>query len=379
MGPGDFYDNEVLIDLQTLNVDAASFTQLERQAVAELGGGQAAAPRPDSETVATRVGELILDIVARRGKMHNPATGSGGMLIGTVREVEPRSAHFHDLQPGDHIATLVSLSLTPLRLDRIRRVYLDTDQVDVDGQAILFESGIYARLPAPDDIPEKLALAVLDVAGAPAQTAKLVGPGDTVVILGAGGKSGLLCTYEARRRAGPDGLVIGVTGSEASFRRFEGFIAACDRVGAPTSTSTSTPAPTRAHAHTIAPAPVVAVRADATHPLEVQTAVRRLTGGRPACDLADVTINCVNVPGTEMAAIMATRRGGTVYFFSMATSFTAAALGAEGIGHDVTMMIGNGYTEGHAELALNLLREAPVLRRLFEDVFVGSLERGKAE
>ncbi|MFY9454826.1 MAG: L-erythro-3,5-diaminohexanoate dehydrogenase, partial [Bacillota bacterium] len=85
------------------------------------------------------------------------------------------------------------------------------------------------------------------------------------------------------------------------------------------------------------------------------------TSGR----LADVTINCVNIPGTEMASIMATRDGGTVYFFSMATSFTASALGAEGIGKDVTMIIGNGYTKGHAEIALSVLRENSVLMEMF--------------
>ena len=39
----------------------------------------------------------------------------------------------------------------------------------------------------------------------------------------------------------------------------------------------------------------------------------------------------------------------------MATSFSAAALGAEGLAADVTMLVGNGYVPGHAELALDLL------------------------
>ena len=53
-------------------------------------------------------------------------------------------------------------------------------------------------------------------------------------------------------------------------------------------------------------------------------------------------------------------------FFSMATSFAAAALGAEGLAADVTMLIGNGYLPGHAEYALDLVREQPRLRRLFQ-------------
>ncbi|MBC7082775.1 MAG: L-erythro-3,5-diaminohexanoate dehydrogenase [Firmicutes bacterium] len=308
------YDNEILVDVDTLNVDAASFTQIKQQA-----GGD------DDE-----IKRIMLGIVRERGKHHNPVTGSGGMFIGTVREIGPELAGKVNLKPGDRIASLVSLSLTPLVIEEILEIRKDTDQVKIRGQAILFESGIWAVLPC--DMPASLALAVLDVAGAPAQTAKLVRPGDTVLVIGAGGKSGLLCLYEAKKRAGVTGKVLALAHSQASLDRvIESGLAD--------------------HAFS----------ADATRPLEVFEKVSELTCGK----LADITINCVNIPGTEMASIMATRDKGIVYFFSMATSFTAAALGAEGIGKDVTMIIGNGYTEGHAEIALATLRESPVLMEMF--------------
>ncbi|MDK2930083.1 MAG: L-erythro-3,5-diaminohexanoate dehydrogenase [Bacillota bacterium] len=308
------YDNEILVDVDTLNVDAASFTQIKQQA-----GGD------DDE-----IKRIMLSIVRERGKHHNPVTGSGGMFIGTVREIGPELVGKVNLKPGDRIASLVSLSLTPLVIEEILEIRKDTDQVKIRGQAILFESGIWAVLPC--DMPASLALAVLDVAGAPAQTAKLVRPGDTVLVIGAGGKSGLLCLYEAKKRAGVTGKVLALAHSQVSLDRvIESGLAD--------------------HAFS----------ADATRPLEVFEKVGELTSGK----LADITINCVNIPGTEMASIMATRDKGIVYFFSMATSFTAAALGAEGIGKDVTMIIGNGYTEGHAEIALATLRESPVLMEMF--------------
>lgn len=310
--------NEVLIDVSHLNVDAASFTQLEREA-----GGD-----------ARRVGELIEGIVAQRGKLHNPVTGSGGMLIGTVRELGSGLAGVSPLRPGDRIATLVSLSLTPLHIDRIVAVHPQRDQVEIEGYAVLFETGLYAVLP--DDLPQAVALAILDVAGAPAQTARLVKPGDTVVVIGGGGKSGALCLYEARKRAGAQGCVIGVSPVEAECQRMREWGWA-DRT----------------------------LQVDATDALAMLDAVSGATGGR----LADVTINCVNVEHTEMGSILVTRQGGRIYFFSMATRFTAAALGAEGVGKDVEMLIGNGYARGHAEHALGLLRESAVLRRLFEEKY----------
>jgi L-erythro-3,5-diaminohexanoate dehydrogenase len=312
-------DNEILIDVSALNIDAASFTQIKRDA----GGDEA------------QVAQAVLDIVAKRGKMHNPVTGSGGMLIGTVRDIGAALAGKIDLKVGDKLATLVSLSLTPLRIDAIRKVHLQQDQIEITGQAILFETGLYAKLPP--DIPEKLALAILDVAGAPAQTARLVKKGDTVVVIGGGGKSGTLCVYEAKKRAGPSGCVIGVSPFEKDCQRMQA-LGWVDH----------------------------ALQVDATNALALMQAVSNVTRGK----LADVVINCVNIPNTEMGSILATREHGRIYFFSMATTFTAAALGAEGCGKDVEMIVGNGYATGHAQHALDLLRESPRLRQLFEELYV---------
>lgn len=313
------YDNEILIDVSALNIDSASFTQIKSVC----------------ENDEARIAAQVLDIVAQRGKHHNPVTGSGGMLIGTVAQIGPALASKIDLKVGDRIATLVSLSLTPLHIDQIKKIHLQQDQVEITGQAILFETGLYAKLPA--DIDEKLALAILDVAGAPAQTARLVKPGHTVVVIGGGGKSGTLCVYEAKKQAGPDGCVIGVSPFAKDCQRMQE-LGWADH----------------------------ALQVDATDALALMAAVAKVTDGR----LADVVINCVNIQNTEMGSILATRQHGRIYFFSMATSFTAAALGAEGVGKDVEMIVGNGYATGHAEYALNLLRESAKLRALFERLYV---------
>jgi L-erythro-3,5-diaminohexanoate dehydrogenase len=312
----DIYDNEVLIEVQTLNVDSASFTQIEKQA-----GGN-----------IEEIKKIMKGIVAKAGKHKNPVTGSGGMLIGTVKEIGP--AFSGNLKVGDKIATLVSLSLTPLVIDEITDVRPDIDQVDIKGRAILFQSGIYAVLPK--DMPETLALSALDVAGAPAQTARLVKSGDTVVIIGGGGKSGLLCLHEARKRAGVNGRVICVGGSEKSTERAKELKLADEYFAF-----------------------------DATDAVGLYNKVSELTDG----GLADVVINCVNIENTEMASILACKDRGTVYFFSMATSFTKAALGAEGVGKDVDMIIGNGYCRDHAAIALQVLRENADLRKLFEKMY----------
>jgi L-erythro-3,5-diaminohexanoate dehydrogenase len=84
----------------------------------------------------------------------------------------------------------------------------------------------------------------------------------------------------------------------------------------------------------------------------------------------DVVINVVNIDGTEMSSILPAKEGGIVYFFSMATSFTRAALGAEGVGKDVTMIIGNGYTKNHADFSIEVIRESEALRNIFETTYL---------
>lgn len=313
----DIYDNEILLDVQTLNIDSASFTQIKNEADG------------DEE----KIKEKMMAIVAEKGKHQNPVTGSGGMLIGIVRKIGDALTD-SDLKVGDRIASLVSLSLTPLQIKQIKEVRKEIDQVDIEGQAILFESGIYAKLP--EDMEDTLALAVLDVAGAAAQTARLVNPGDTVLVIGAAGKSGMLCLHEARKRAGISGKVIALCHSEKSCRNIEPLDLA-DFV----------------------------IQGDATRPVEILEKVESITDG----ELCDIVINNVNVPNTEMGSILATKNRGKIYFFSMATSFTKAALGAEGIGKDVEMIIGNGYCQDHADISLEILRENNKLREIYTKLY----------
>jgi len=312
------YSNEIICDVISLNIDSASFTQIK----------DACGKDPQ------KIEEMILGIVGERGKMQNPVTGSGGMFIGTVAYIG-EDLKDRDLKVGDKIASLVSLSLTPLKIDKIKKIHMDIDKVDIDGKAVLFESAIYAKLP--EDMSEALALAALDVAGAPAQTAKLVKPGDSVLILGAGGKSGILSGYEAVKRAGPTGNVIASVRREPQGKELV-------ELGACTSY----------------------IVADATAPVDLLEKALEANGGNEY----DIAISCVNVEACEMAAILPVRDGGTVYFFSMATSFTRAALGAEGVGKDVVMLVGNGYTKDHAEITLWELRESKKIRDLFNAKYI---------
>jgi L-erythro-3,5-diaminohexanoate dehydrogenase len=308
------YDDEVRLRVERLNLDAASFRQLRE------------AHHDDGDAIR----DEVLGIVATRGKMHNPVTGSGGMLVGVVEEVGPASPL--GLGVGQRVATLVSLTLTPLAIsDGLDRWDGTSEQVPADGHAILFGRSIAAVLP--EDLPVPLSLAVLDVCGAPALTARVVQGYNAprVLVLGAAGKSGSLALAAARRSGASQLVGLVPTDDEARVLSEAGL---ADRI----------------------------VVADAHDPVAVAQAV----AGAAVGGAADVTVVCVDVPGAEGGAILATAPGGTVVFFSMATSFAAAALGAEGLGADVTMLVGNGFVPGHAVMALDLVRSDRGVRALYE-------------
>lgn len=314
---------ETLVRVEKLHIDSASFTQI------------AQACQSDTE----RMKEHIQDIVRQRGKMHNPVTGSGGVLLGTIQQIDEVPGKTYTLAVGDQIVSLTSLSCLPLSLNKIHAVHLERSEVEVEGHAIFFRSNPLTKLPS--DLPQSMVVAALDVAGAPARVAALVQPNQRVTVLGAGGTAGLLTLCALRKSLGTYGELIAVEYSEQAL-------------------------------HDVAALEVanVLVRGNATQPLALIEQVRN------ACNSqeyeADLTINVVNVPQTELATILLTRPEGRILFFSMATSFTTAALSAESMARQVEMHIGNGYMPDGGQMALQLLREYPRLYDIFNKRFHAS-------
>jgi L-erythro-3,5-diaminohexanoate dehydrogenase len=300
--------DEVRVAVQRIDLDAAAW-RTEQQ------GRDGDAVRAD-----------LLAGIDRRGKLDDPAFGTASMLVGVVEEVGLDSPL--GLAPGQRVATLLPLACVPLRVtDGLASWDGLSRRVPTAGTAVLFARSIAGVLP--EDLPEEAALAVLGVCGAPATTERVVhrsGHRPAVAVLGAAGRSG--CLSLAAARDARAGRLVGVVSTEVE--------AAALRAARLADT---------------------VVVADTTDPLAVAAAV-----GEPV----DVTVVCVDAPGAEQAAVLATADGGTVVFFSPAPASQAAAGAAEGMATDVTMLVGNGYTPGHAALALDLYRRTPGVRTLID-------------
>jgi L-erythro-3,5-diaminohexanoate dehydrogenase len=268
-----------------------------------------------------RMSARVLEIVRERGKLHNPETDSGGILVGSVAAAGER--YGAPPPPGERIATLGSLTLTPLRLDEVTELDPDSPQVGARGTAYVFERAAWA--PMPDDLPEHVAIDLFDVCAAASQVSELVFDGTTVCVLGVG-NAGKLALAAAQDAAA---TLVAVDVDAAAL---EAVAAAglCD----------------------------LAVRADLRDPLAALAAVR--AAGAPP---ADLTVVVVNAADCEPTALLLTADSGTILFFSMATSFSGAALAADGIGTAARMVVGSGYSADRGALALDLARTNDPLRR----------------
>lgn len=303
--PANEYEVELAAEM--LAIDATSFADIRRRSA----GDPAAMVK------------IITAIVTEHGKLQNPVTGSGGVVLGRVTTVGAARA-LDDLTPGELVVPLASLIAVPLELDAVGPVDPASPLVPVRGRAIVTGAMRCGRVAA--DLGATVSLTAFDVYPVASYARDLAAPGGHVLVLGAG-HAGLLALAASRRAVGASGTVAAVDVSDAALER----------------------------AREVDPA-VVSLQADVTDPLAVAE-------GMPGP--ADLTLVCTSVPGAEGAALLATATRGTIVFFSTATRFAAAALGADAVGSQAQLLIPNGLTDDRGDFALELLRTVAPLRSAF--------------
>lgn len=283
--PKQLHPSEKLVQVKLLNLDSTSTRQI-------------------SESGA-KITDRVWEIVQQRGKMHNPVTNSGGVLLAEYE--------------GKAIVPWTSLSAIPLHLESIGAVH--GQQIDVVGTAVLFES--YYFTPVPDGMDWRLAATALDIASLAVQVKRVVRerrPMSRALVIGCGNAG--IAAMATIKKYKPDVEIYGVDVSETNFARIRRF-GFSDRL-----------------------AVLDAVNAEA------------LLSFVGDCDLV---VNCVNVQNTEAASVLATRDHGLILFFSMATQFDKASLATDATGKDVVMQVASGIARGEDEEIFQLMKDYPDL------------------
>jgi len=293
-----------------LNVDAFSYRQIRTDC------------KDDPDAIAARIHQ----IVAERGKLQNPVTCSGGILVGRLSAIGP--SRQDGLVLGQRVVPLASLIATPLSLTDVGPVRAASPQVPVRGRAIV--TGQMSCAPVPGDLPLPVVLTALDVYPAAWHAHARALPGQHVLVVGCG-HAGLGAVAAAGKAVGAGGSVTAVDRSPGALERATAVF--------PEATT---------------------VAADATDPVGVAQEL-----ARRGLSQADLTLLCTDVTGCEGTAILLTKEEGTVLFFSTATSFAAAGLGADSLSSQARLEIPNGYTPDRGGYLLDLLRRSPSLQAAF--------------
>jgi len=330
------HPHELLLDVDFLMLDATSMRNIMESSANNLA----------------RAASRIRNIINSRGKMHNPVTNSGGVLVGKIREV---GSKFFEIHPplkggnstGQTIIPVASLSTLPLHIKRVKNI--TGDCVAAEGTAVMFSC--MRICPVPEDFGPKLSLACVDISSLAPQVKRCLtklakNRRGTIYILILGcGKAGLAAMYTIRelektlRKKNPTRPKIKILAVD--FNRAQVDFVKSLRIAD------------------------VILRADAHNARELYAFVK--TNTKEA--LCDFVINVVTVPGTETATVLCTRERnphGIIFWFSMATRFDQAALATDSLGKDVTMLIGNGVADVQIEETFSLVRTYPQLRNYFE-------------
>lgn len=316
----DIYDNELLVEVAVLNIDSDSFRQIS----AECG--------ENIENIKKR----IMDIVKDRGKLHNPVTGTGGILFGKVAKIGDKYTNTYGLSVEDEIISLSSLTLTPLKIDEILSIDTSRGQLYVRGKAVLFSHS--PLIKKPDNLPIKLLLSVLDEAGATMQSYNLADRGSRVLIIGATDSMGLMCGYAVRKKLGKSGRLVGIAGPQK------------ERV-------------LDDHIEDIF---------DKTYFLDLYRPVESYERIKETEEPFDLVINCVSITGTEMFSVLCTEERGCIYPATLNNNYRTLCTSAEGIAKDINIIAYKGYSKGHAYFTINLLHENPRLIESLERIELDS-------
>lgn len=339
-------ETELLLQVDLLELDSTSMRQLRQEA--EKRGRRTPAVSSAGEDVDddAALKSLILEVIRVRGKMHNPVTNSGGVLVGRPLTAGARSPHRGMVNSSHRVVPLCSLSAIPLKVESINKIH--GNQVLVSGATAV----VFARMqvvPLPIDLDVRLALSAIDVSRLLPQLRKLIAP-FTVQ----------LSASPAGPRAPRVALRIAILGCGVAGQCCAAFL----RHNLPSSGEV------RIVALDVSPRSLATVSAFAVPGLSTfllkngGSVMEGLTLRETMLDGvgADLVLNCVSAAGTEALSTVLCAERGTIVYFSMATNFGTAVLSTDPTGADVNVVCGAGVYPTQAVEAFHLLgNDLPLL------------------
>ncbi len=317
---------EMRIAVKKIHIESTSFKQICMMSAMQEG----------------RIKKNIMDIVEKRGKLHNPVTDTGGLLYGVVEEIGSDYPNEKNLKVGEEILCNTSLASVPLHLENILSIDNAYTQADVEGYAVVF--GDMPVVRKPEGLPLNLLLFVLDESGTIYTVSKTVKDNKKFLVVGNNVLTNLIFGYAIRKTAGKDVEILCLFDKKTELIMVGKSI---DKLLSEVFTRVE--------------------YVNILHPMEC---VERLE----LDSQFDIAVNCADIPGAETINILATRQGGTVIFANLINNYNIALYLTESLARDLHIESADGYLEKYDEFDIEITREmAPYIegaytsRGRFED------------
>ena len=182
--------HEIRVDIKRIHVEGTSFKQICME----------------SNDNDQRIKQKIMDIVIRRGKLHNPVTDTGGLFYGTVSEIGKDYDNQKNFKPGEEVVCNASLASVPIYINNIISIDRAFGQIEVEGYAILYDEVPLVR--KPEGIPINLLLFTFNESGTLYRITNTAVGKKKFLIVGNNLLSNLLFGYAMRKVAREDAQVV---------------------------------------------------------------------------------------------------------------------------------------------------------------------------
>ena len=305
----NIYPNEMLLSIKRIHLEGTSFKQI----CTEVNYNE------------EKIKQTIIDIVIRRGELHNPVTDTGGLIFGQVEKIGESFESQGGVKAGDEIICNASLASVPIYIEKITAIDYAFNQIEVEGYAV-----VHDRIPlvkVKPGIPLNLLLFTLDESGTLFSLNKLAEGKVKCLIVGNNMITNLIFGYVLRRKLGPEGEITCLLDRKTGIQITGGGI---DRL--------------------------VSLVFNQIHYLDILKPVECLEKLN-AESLFDLSVNCAEIPGAETVNILATRPGGTVLFANLINNLNIALYITESISKTLEVHGAQGYIEGYDDLDVQIVSE----------------------
>lgn len=294
-----------------------------------------------------RVKHKIMDLVEKRGKLHNPFTNGGGILYGTVTAIGHRFPGDRQMKVGDQIIVTATAAGIPLLLEEIREIDFHYGGLLVKGEATLFETTHIIH--RPEGLSLNYTMAALDEASVFEAINEAVQEDMEVMLIGRDLTAMLLYAGSLRGLYGSKISILGVMDTEVlrNFDRMEieALLECCiDRL----------------------------FLTDISKPVESYETLYEMTG-KPV----DITINTEDLTGSETLSVLITKPKGSIFFTNLQAGYSTAVLVAESMEKELRTYTLDQYAESCLESSLTAVNYMkPHLEKL-NRIYQKQEQRGK--